>query len=92
MGRTIPSITHRIESKLRQWEKFGRLLSVREQEAFQRLASIFKNRRTAIAEADESDLGIAMLLSAAVYHESEKDMNGEFRGGMHEKRRYRHEY
>ena len=79
MGRTIPSITHRLDSKLSQWEKFGMLLSIGEQEAFGRLKSIIKNRRTAIAEADEGDLGVAILLAMAIYHESERDMNNEKR-------------
>ena len=67
MGRTIPSITYRLESKFQQWEKFGKLLSGSERAAFQKLVAVAKNRRTAIAEADEPDLGVAIPLAIATH-------------------------
>jgi len=70
MGRSIPSVSHRIEQKLAQWGKFGRLLSREEQEAFGRLENVIRDRRTAIDEADEADIGVAMLLAAATHLES----------------------
>ena len=70
MGRSIPSVSHRIEQKLAQWGKFGRLLSRDEQEAYGRLENLFRDRRTAIEEADEADIGVAMLLAAAAHLES----------------------
>lgn len=71
MGRNIPSVTYRIEAKARQWEKFARLLSAREREAFRELMAVVKNRRTAIGEADEADIGVAMLLAMVAYLKGE---------------------
>lgn len=71
MGRTIPSATRRIDAKINQWEKFSRLLSGREREAFNRLVAVVRNNRTAIIEADEADIGVAILLSMAVHLEDE---------------------
>ena len=71
MGRSIPSATSRIDRKLAQWDKFSKLLSRDEREAYRRLVSVMRNRRTAIDEADEADIGIAMLLAVAAYMESE---------------------
>ena len=70
MGRSIPSATCRVEQKLAQWEKFGRLLSRDEQEAYRRLVLVLRNRRTAIQETDEADIGVAMLLAAVTHMES----------------------
>jgi len=71
MGRSIPSATSRIERKIFQWDKFGRLLTSKEKEAYKRLVTVFKNRRTAISETDEPDIGVAMLLAAVTHLESE---------------------
>ena len=71
MGRSVPAITQRIEGKFMQWDKYRGLLNAHEKEAFDRLIPVIKNRRTAIAEADEADLGVAILLAVAVYLEGE---------------------
>jgi hypothetical protein len=72
MGRTIPSVTCRLDSRLRKWEKFGRLLGPEERRAFRELVALARNRRTAIGEADEADIGVAILLAMATHlkHES----------------------
>ena len=66
MGRSIPSISHRLDSKIRQWQRFSKLLNQREQKAFAKLISSIKNRREAIDAADEADLGVAILLAMLV--------------------------
>ena len=66
MGRSIPSISHRLDCKIRQWERFAKLLNAKEREAFLDLISSVKNRREAIGGADEADLGIAVLLAMVV--------------------------
>ena len=71
MGRSIPSITYRIDTKIRQWDKFSKLLNTCEQKAYRKLVSVVRNRRTAIAEADESDLGVAILLAMAIHLEDQ---------------------
>ncbi len=71
MGRSIPSVSRRMDHRLMQWEKFGRLLNREEREAYRRLVTVMRNRRTAIGEADEADIGIAMLLAVAAYMERE---------------------
>ena len=37
MGRNIPSVTYRLNSKIVQWEKFKKLLNGRERDAFDEL-------------------------------------------------------
>ena len=69
MGRTIPSVSGRVEERLARWEKFARHLRSDERESFIRLAGVVKDLRGAIDAADESDLGIAMLLAIAVHLE-----------------------
>lgn len=71
MGRSIPSVSRRMDHRLMQWEKFGRLLNMEERDAYRRLVTVMRNRRTAIGEADEADIGIAMLLAVAAYMERE---------------------
>jgi hypothetical protein len=71
MGRSVPSVSRRMDHRLMQWEKFGRLLSREERHAYRRLVTVMRNRRTAIGEADEADIGIAMLLAVAAYMERE---------------------
>ena len=66
MGRSIPSISHRLDSKIMQWQRFAKLLNAREREAFLALISSVKNRREAIAAADEADLSVAILLAMVV--------------------------
>lgn len=75
MGRTIPSITHRLDSKIRQWQRFAKLLNAKEREEFKELVSAIKNKRSAIDAADEADLGIAILLAMVVHMKGELDEN-----------------
>jgi hypothetical protein len=80
MGRTIPSITYRIDERFRRWERFCCLLPMRDRASFRKLLSIARDRRTAIDAADE-DLDVAVLLAIAVHLQSEID-----RGEPHDKR------
>lgn len=70
MGRTIPSISARLDAKIAQWERFSRLLNRKEREAFSELVSVMRDRRTAIDAADEADIGIAILLALIVHLEA----------------------
>lgn len=70
MGRNIPSITYRIESKLKEWERFVDLLPASDRAAFQKMVPLIKDRRTAIDAADE-DLPLAMLLAMTAHLKSE---------------------
>lgn len=72
MGRNIPSITYRIESRLQEWERFVDLLPQQDRLAFRKLIPIIKDRRTAIEAADE-DIGMAMLLAISAHLKSELD-------------------
>jgi hypothetical protein len=72
MGRSIPSISHRLDARIRQWEKFGKQLHGKEREAFEDLISVIRNRRTAIEAADEADLGVAILLAMVTHLKGEK--------------------
>jgi len=76
MGRTIPSISARIDGKIAQWERFAKLLPREEREAFGRLVSVIRNRRTAIDAADEADIGIAILFAMIVQMEAKNDVLG----------------
>jgi hypothetical protein len=73
VGRTIPSISHRLESKLRQWERFSKQLHGRDRKAYSELVSVIRNHRTAIDAADEADLGVAILLAVATHLKGELD-------------------
>ncbi len=75
MGRSIPSITYRIDAKLKEWERFGSLLPPADRRAFQKLISVVRDRRTAIDAADE-DIGIAILLAVVSHLESRLDADG----------------
>ncbi|MFN7990861.1 MAG: hypothetical protein U0R44_01750 [Candidatus Micrarchaeia archaeon] len=66
MGRNIPSITYRIDEKLREWERFGDLLPPADRRAFRKLITVVRDRRTAIDAADEC-IEIAMLLAIAIH-------------------------
>jgi hypothetical protein len=70
MGRNIPSITYRIDSKIQEWERFVNLLPQSDRAAFQKLIPIIKDRRTAIDAADE-DISFAMLLAITTHLKSE---------------------
>jgi len=71
MGRTIPSITFRIEEKMRRWSRFAKLLNEEERKAFLELTAIVKNRRSAIDALDEADINMAILVAAVT------EMKGE---------------
>ena len=73
MGRTIPSISHRLDERLRQWDRFGRQLHGKERKAFQDLLAAVRNRRSAVDAADEADLGVAILLAAITYMKGQMD-------------------
>jgi hypothetical protein len=73
VGRTIPSISHRLENKLRQWDRFSKHLHGRDRKAFSELVSVIKNHRTAIDAADEADLGVAILLALVMHLKGELD-------------------
>jgi hypothetical protein len=73
MGRSVHSISHRLESKISQWERFCRSLGPDEQRAFSALMAAAKDRRTAIDAADEADLGVAVLLAIVVRLQGELD-------------------
>jgi len=74
MGRSIPSISYRLDEKMRQWERFAKLLPKEEQEAFTSLIPLIRNRRSAIDGADESDIGVAILLAIIVQMRGEIDV------------------
>ncbi|MFA5106474.1 MAG: hypothetical protein WC506_05965 [Candidatus Micrarchaeia archaeon] len=73
MGRSIPSATARIDAKIAQWEAFGRALGKSDRKAFDEIMSVIRDRRTAIDAANEADIGIAMVLAAAVYLKRDRD-------------------
>ena len=75
MGRSIPSGTSRVNSKLADWERFSRLLPRKEAEAFRRLAAHMRNRRNAIEAADEADIGVSMLLAVVTMLEMKYDVS-----------------
>jgi hypothetical protein len=66
MGRTIPSVSQRIDAKIAQWERFAKHLPRNEQEAFRKLVVAVRDRRGAIDAADEADIGVAMLLAMLI--------------------------
>ncbi len=72
MGRNIPSISFRVDSRLHEWERFASLLPSRDRSAFMSLVSIVRDRRTALDAADE-DLDYAMLLALVIYLKGELD-------------------
>ena len=78
MGRTIPSVSGRIEGRIAQWERFARHLRGEEKESFMRLVAAVKDLRGAIDSAEEADLGVAMLLAMAVHLEGK--IHGRDRG------------
>lgn len=49
--------------KIQQWEKFGKLLSVKDKQSFLEMVSTIRNMRTEIEAADEADIGVAILLA-----------------------------
>ncbi len=85
MGRTIPSISARIDAKIAQWERFSKHLNQRERDAFSALVSVLRNRRTAIDAADEADLAVAMLLAMIVHLQADRDADNDEKGGLDER-------
>ncbi len=67
MGRSIPSITHRLAQRQSDWDAFGRALPKADRDAFEKISIAVRNRRGAIEALDEADIGIAMLLAAVVH-------------------------
>ena len=63
MGRTIPSISQRLEQRLAAWERFSKLLRREEQAAYSCMVPVIRGKRSAIDAADEADIGVAMLLA-----------------------------
>jgi hypothetical protein len=72
VGRSIASVSCRLDRKISQWEKFGRHLRGREREAFDELVNVMRNHRSAIDAADEADIGVAILLAVAVHLKGER--------------------
>ncbi len=72
MGRNIPSISFRVEARLKDWERFAGLLPARDRAAFMKLIPVIRDRRTALDAADE-DLDYAILLALAIYLKGELD-------------------
>jgi len=79
MGRTIPSVSYRLEERLARWKALSEHLDRREKEAFLRLIAHVRERRGAIDAADEDDLAIAMLLAMIIRLEGKNDTDGQSR-------------
>jgi hypothetical protein len=79
MGRTIPSVSFRLEERLARWKGLSAHLDRKEKEAFLRLIAHVRERRTAIDAADEDDIAIAMLLAMLVRLEGKDDTDGQSR-------------
>ncbi len=83
MGRSIPSITHRISSKQAEWERFARLLGEADRRAFEELSAAARDRRSAIDALDEPDIGIALLLAIVTHLQVELDaLRTSGKGGL----------
>lgn len=85
MGRTIPSVSARVDGRIARWERFARHLRSGEREAFLRLMAAVRDLRGAIDAADESDLGVAMLLAMAVHMEAKGERTGGAAGAGQER-------
>ena len=79
MGRTIPSVSFRLDERLSRWKEFSAHLDRREKEAFLRLVARVRERRTAVDAADEDEIALAMLLAMIVYLEGKDDTDGQSR-------------
>ncbi len=79
MGRTIPSVSFRLEERLSRWKDLSAHLDRREKEALLRLVAHVRERRGALDAADEDDLAIAMLLLMVVRLEGHDDTDGQSR-------------
>ncbi len=79
MGRTIPSVSFRLEERMARWKGLSEHLGRKEKEAFLRLAAHVRERRGAIDAADEDDLAIAMLLVMLIRLEGRDDTDGQSR-------------
>ena len=72
MGRTIPSITFRIEEKMRDWENLYNLLDLEEKKCFKELLAYSRKLRSGIMECD-NDLSSLLLLSMLI--QVKKELN-----------------
>lgn len=79
MGRTVPSESFRLDTKMSQWENYSRALMGSRRDAYEELAALLKLYRTAISEAGESDITVPILLSMII--EMKTELN-ELRMGM----------
>jgi len=62
MGRSIPSISHRLDAKVAQWKRLAGVLRGKDKQAFDELMELVRSRRTEIDAADEADVSSAILL------------------------------
>jgi hypothetical protein len=62
MGRSIPSITSRVDAKIDQWKRFSHTLRGKNREAYDELVKLMRDHRTEIDAADEADVSTAILL------------------------------
>ncbi len=62
MGRSIPSISHRVDAKMAQWKRLAGVLRGKDKQAFDDLLELVRSRRTEIDAADEADISSAILL------------------------------
>lgn len=63
MGRTIASITNRLEDKFQKWEEYKRMLRSDKRFELEELKDKVMNERNAILESNEPDLSTPILLT-----------------------------
>jgi hypothetical protein len=66
MGRTIPSISARLERKFVDWKGFEECLPNEDRKIYRELAETVKNFRAAISESGEYDLAVPILLAMLI--------------------------
>jgi len=62
MGRSIPSISNRLDAKVAQWKRLAGVLRGKDKQAFDDLMELVRSRRTEIDAADEAGVSCAILL------------------------------
>lgn len=67
MGRSIPSISHRIDAKVTQWKRLAGVLRGKDKQAFDEFLELVRSRRTEIDAADEADVSSAILLLVCLH-------------------------
>lgn len=67
MGRSIPSISHRIDAKFSQWRRLAGVLRGKDRKAFDEFLELVWSRRTEIDAADEADVTNAILLLVTLH-------------------------